>query len=147
MSGLDPNDNPAYATPTETYSIRTTRREVPAHLRPAAVNRRARPSSLEPFSETDTEAVTQAFWSRRCEGLLLDSEEGNIQELSIEIETALPVPDAAVVGFAAVVLQDTETEAASSQDNVDQSKISSSEVISVNGSKIEDVESKTDRRG
>ncbi len=122
---------------------------MPAHLRPAVVNRRAIPSSIEPFAETDTDAVTQAFWSRRCEGLLLDSEEENIQELSIESGTALPAPDAAVVdGSAAVVDQHSESEAASNQENVvDQSKISSSEVIPVNDSKIEEVESKTDRRG
>ena len=144
----DPNDDPAYATPPETYAIRTTRREVPAHLRPAAVNRRAIPSSLESFSETDREAVTQAFWARRCEGLL-DSDEGNTDEPSIQSETALPTPDAAVIDGSTAVEQQRESEAGSSQENVnvDQTKIISIEVISSNTSEIEDDESKTDRRG
>ncbi len=148
MSGLEPNDNPAYATPAETYAIRTTRREVPAHLRPAAVNRFARPSSLEPFSETDSEAVAHAFWARRCEGLLLENAEGEIQELSIGTETTLIDPDVTDVDGSAAVEQNAESEAASPiQENVDQSKVASSEAIPVNGSKVEDVESETDRRG
>jgi hypothetical protein len=149
MSGVEePNDNPAFATPTETFTIRTTRREAPAPLRPAAVNRRATPSSLEPFSATDSAAVTQAYWTRRHEGLLLDATEGDIQELSIEAEPVVTTnPDAAVVDGSAAVEQPTVSEAGSNQENVDPPKIVNSEVITVCGSKIDEVASETDRRG
>ena len=138
----------AHTTP-DTYSILSSGRTVPAHLRNGGPNRIAHPVRTEPFpveNAPDLEASVQAFWTRRLAEL--QTEQNEAATSNFDTESTIPAVSAEPPEIENSAEGHAESQSvASDQGSLEESKVIGVEQPTVGDTKDRMLQGSTDKRG